>query len=306
MSDSTVNGGKPGIPNKTRRSHVVPKFYLKNFANQEGKLWVRDLKDGKLFQSTPEKIATIRDYYRGQEARHEDDLEEKLASIEGDAAPQFRKLIQGSTDIGPEMARFIAWMGARTAWVRRLFDDFNFKGYLLDNFEELCKIEREQAGRNLPFSFHSSTGDRIAVPLSLARPQLENSEWKLEMSKDQFLDLVRMQAYLFQTVHLPRFQWVRLGSPVGRRFITSDRPVSWDVLSQGWQDYPVAMKHPQMDLIFPVSPKVALMAGHDRAHMLGSSITAPEFNQRVAAKAEQFLYAQDRTDLLDASAETIQ
>jgi len=280
----------------------VPAFYLKNFANNAGKLWVCDLKEGKTFVSTAEKVATIRDYYSGESARHEDDLEQRLSEIESDAAIQMRRALGGEMNIGPELTRLIAWMAARTEWVRRLYAHYDFKRYLLENFAELCELEMQPTGRNLPFHFHSSSGERVILALNQSRAYLEDSNWTLKCSQDQFLDLVRMQAYLFQKMHFPRFRWVRLAVPEGRSFITSDRPVSWDVLGQGWADFPAALKHPKMDLIFSLGTEVALMAGHDEANMLSSVITPSEFNRRVAARADRFLFGQARAHLEEALA----
>lgn len=119
------NTGKP----TTRRCHFVPVFYLNHFVNiQTNKLWVRDLKEKKTFKASPRDVANLRDYYAGEKARHTDDLEQKLATIEGDAAAPLRALLNGGlespAELPPEVTRFIAWLAARSEWVRKLPNNY--------------------------------------------------------------------------------------------------------------------------------------------------------------------------------------
>lgn len=283
--------------NKTRRSHVIPAFYLRSFADQRGRIWSLDMKTLKLFPTTPEKVATVRDYYRGDHAKHEDDLEKRLATVESNAAPHLKALIAADVDLPPDFARFVAWMMARTDWVRRLHAHFDFKRYYRENFEEFCKIDDGRKGRPLPLKFHNGLNEVVSVPFKDSRKYLESLDWELELSQDEFLDMIRMQAYCFETIHFPRLEWVSIRPPAGKRFITSDRPGSWDVLARGWQDFPAALKHPDVDLIFPVSPHIVLMAGHSQTSMLRSYITTRDVNNRIALRADRFLYAQEEVDL---------
>jgi hypothetical protein len=282
---------------ETRKSHIVPAFYLRHFADSRGQLWCLDKKTRKIYASSPTKAATGRDFYRGETAVHEDDLEKRLAAIESAAAPHLRSLIDGKVNISPEVARFLAWMMARTGWLRELPGHYEIKEYLNENFEELSNADDGDKGRPLPFVFRNSSDDVVSVSFRHSRKYLESSDWKLEMTQDQFLDVVRLQAYLFQTIHFSRLKWVTVRPPDGQRFITSDRPATWDVMSFGWNSFPAVLKHPDVDLIFPVSPYVSLMGGHDQASMLGLSITPSEINSRISYRANRFLYAQEKADL---------
>jgi len=280
---------------ETRKAHIVPRFYLENFADHKQQLWTCDLKDRRIFKSNPRDAATYRDFYRGDQARHEDDLERKLSTIESDAAPHLKRFLHGSLEIGDELLRFIAWMAARTMWLKRLFAQFDFKEYLKENFEELCNVECDPKGRALPFDF-CSKGQIRQLQISQSKPYLEDPNWTIEMSQDQFLDMVRLQAYCFRTMHFPLLKWFSVQAPPGRRFITSDRPVSWDVLSNGWTDLPSVLKHPLVDLILPLSPEVLMMAGHDQASMNALQVTPDELNSRIAQRAERFLFARSEED----------
>ena len=40
----------------TKRQHYLPQFYLDNFTNSSGKLWVYDRLEGRIFASSPRDI----------------------------------------------------------------------------------------------------------------------------------------------------------------------------------------------------------------------------------------------------------
>jgi hypothetical protein len=117
--------------------------------------------------------------------------------------------------------------------------------------------------------------------------------------------MVRMQARLFQTKHFVNLHWVRLKPPSGRRFITSDRPVNWDIKDFGMHNVPYTLTLPEVDLLFPVGPQLALKAGHNQKEMLASTITPTTFNRRMRQRADRFIYAQHEEDLYDEKRDTV-
>ncbi len=48
---------------KSQRHHYLPQFYLKNFTDVKGLLWVFDRDAKEYRQQTPKNIAVQRDYY---------------------------------------------------------------------------------------------------------------------------------------------------------------------------------------------------------------------------------------------------
>jgi uncharacterized protein DUF4238 len=282
--------------NITRRSHVVPAFYLRNFVRQgSNKLWVRDLKTGNIHASTPTKAGTMRDYYRGAGARHEDDLESRLGGIESDAAPRLRHLFERA-EVMPELARFIPWLAARTEWVRRIYQH-GLGEFILANYGAL-KEKGGDGGRELPFLFvHTGTGEKRVVELERAPEYLRDNNWSLRIHQDQFLDCIRIQAHIFATDLFPRMKWIKLTAPSGYRFITADRPVFWDGLDEQFKDQPSALRHPDVKLIVPLSTSFALLAGHDLDLMFSRGISVGEVNRLAMRRAERFLYAADESDL---------
>jgi hypothetical protein len=91
-------------------------------------------------------------------------------------------------------------------------------------------------------------------------------------------------------------KWVRASVPYDHRFVTSDRPVSGDILGTGIGDYPAALRHPLAELTVPMTADFALVAGHDHSAILARTWTVEEINLRTAAAAERFIYGTTEQD----------
>jgi hypothetical protein len=75
-----------------RRHHYIPQFYLKNFENHNGKLFVLDMGKRRQWTSTPRDVACERDFYRVEMEGVDPNVIEKILSIiESEAA----KVISG-------------------------------------------------------------------------------------------------------------------------------------------------------------------------------------------------------------------
>jgi hypothetical protein len=79
-------------PSEARTQHYIPKFYLKGFTDQKGRLWVYE-KFKALRQSRPKDEAHKPDYYAHTERGQRDETAEQiLQRIESKAAPIVVKL----------------------------------------------------------------------------------------------------------------------------------------------------------------------------------------------------------------------
>lgn len=81
----------------TKRQHIVPRWYLKLFATNKGRIGVFDLVEQRRYFGHVENVAVINNFYDVQHPEVEVDVIEKmLASIEGAAAAPVRKLRSSS------------------------------------------------------------------------------------------------------------------------------------------------------------------------------------------------------------------
>jgi hypothetical protein len=83
-----VSGGRTMTP--PRLHHYVPQFYLRRFANADGKFWAWDKPRDRTFLATPKTIAAETDFYwlHAFERMGHDPLtmERQLSDLEGEAA----------------------------------------------------------------------------------------------------------------------------------------------------------------------------------------------------------------------------
>ena len=83
--------------NKVKHPHIVPKFYLKYFANARGKVYVFDKPNFKSFEVAPNKIAKIGGFYDIDEVEDIESkqfIEHKLGEVETETAPIYKSLIK--------------------------------------------------------------------------------------------------------------------------------------------------------------------------------------------------------------------
>ena len=281
---------------QVRRSHVIPKFYLKLFCEKESeRIWVGDIKIQKVYVANVSKVGVETDAYAAEAGEHEDDLEERLSRIESDAAPGLRAYGAEGADVTPELGRFIAWLAARTGWVRRWAEN-GLPNFLLTTDTQLLRdLDATDSPDERPFEFvNVETGHRERVPLPVAMERVSDPRWKLVITQDQSLDVIRLQAYIFQSDHFPKLKWTRA---CAFRFVTSDRPVSWDILHAGLHDTPAALRHPLAELIVPLRLDCALVAGHDHEAILSQLWTVPEINRRTTLTADRFIYGSRQQDV---------
>lgn len=79
----------------TKRQHYVPQFYLRNWCNNENKLWCYDAKIGKIYKTTPNDCCYIKYYYEigkiGDDYVLPNTREQDYQRIENEIAPIISK-----------------------------------------------------------------------------------------------------------------------------------------------------------------------------------------------------------------------
>ena len=242
----------------------------------------------KAYHAHVSDLGVVKDIYSANSDPHEDELEERLAEIEGNAAPKLRGFLAGDSEVEENLTRFISWLAARTMWLRRATQE-NLPTFIRTNKE----VFREIVGQEIRlFEFeHLRSGRRERLSLGEALSRIDDPSWQLQVTQDQHLDAIRMQAHLFQTQYFPTMNWLRARAPSGYSFITSDRPVCWDILDAGVGDSPAALRHPFAELTVPLDKHCALVAGHG---MHNRGWNTNEINERTCDGAERFIYGRSK------------
>lgn len=97
----------------TKKQHYLPQFYLYNFANNSGKLWVYDRLSGNIFSSSPRDIACENYLYetRWENANPElgefvlpNQIEKQFAEQEGEYSKLLKRIVEICTNPENEKA----------------------------------------------------------------------------------------------------------------------------------------------------------------------------------------------------------
>jgi hypothetical protein len=130
-----------------------------------------------------------------------------------------------------------------------------------------------------------NTGDRREVLSEDEFDALRRLGWRWIIRRNDHLEMLHLQAWYFQVRHFPRLSWVRLQPPDGEHFITSDRGVTW--LADGYADTPpAALRHPTVQVVAPLTRKIALVGRHSTAALC---VTPREVNRFIAFAASGWI-----------------
>ncbi len=88
---------------KKRRNHFVPRMLLKNFTDEDGKLYFFDkrFEEKRILKTTPDALYRECDLYvvRNEDGNRDDSAEDRFAEFERKVAPVFDKIITAVRDV---------------------------------------------------------------------------------------------------------------------------------------------------------------------------------------------------------------
>ena len=84
--------------NRPKRQHYLPRFLIKNFLTQDGRIWVGDREEGSVFCTGPDRVFVDSEQYTaygfGPDAEEKDyDYEEAISRLESEAAPVVAEIV---------------------------------------------------------------------------------------------------------------------------------------------------------------------------------------------------------------------
>ncbi|MGB6484023.1 MAG: DUF4238 domain-containing protein [Candidatus Acidiferrales bacterium] len=283
------------------RAHTVPKFYLGGFLAPESEhtrdpfVWLGSVNTTAIKRRSPKNISIARGLYDGPGGLSQPNstVEDHLAKIESEASLAISKFaatrVGEARSLPPEITRFLAWQAARTPrwmeleqyWVNDPPFDDNARpleapppGFekIRDRLRTLCLEE-------------PGTGIRVDVKTKGEFDAYRKRGWKWVLNRDDYLEMLHVQAWYFQVRHFPRLSWVRLQPPDGEFFITSDRGVAW--LVDGLADTPpAALRHWTAQVVAPLTRTVALVGRHITGAL---NVTPREVNRLTSCLASDWI-----------------
>lgn len=220
--------------------HFVPQFYLRQWCDRDGYLWVvPTASDRKPFKSTPKAVAAANGLYDSAGTPFADfDYEGELAKIEGLYARIWPDVFDGIGDpqTKEHLSRFLALMLVRNPRQKDRLAKLN----------HLCgMIASEATGPEVLFI--DAAGSRSTIKVSELQRAATNSDQVLH---EGFLNVLRGTL----KTHAEAIAGRRWGVIVADQpiFVTSDNPV---VLRRGECTLPAyGLRTPGTEITFPISP----------------------------------------------------
>jgi hypothetical protein len=249
---STVN-------NNPVRQHYIPKFYLKGFADEDGKIHLFDRARKSFRATSPDDLSVIKDYYTvlaNGVKRY--DVEKKLSDIESAAKPVLDKLVQCTPLTTEELNHlhyFLAVQSLRGPGFRDAAEQMEshlIKRVADEIFANPARAEASmrQAGQDVGDAW---TPERMAAMYKKYRDRLT-----VEVDPHRSLDLMINTAdHLFNALRrLSKLVVVK--APKDVLYITTDIPI---MSHNGGCYYPGATVLGMKDtmLSFPVNRKTLLV-----------------------------------------------
>lgn len=237
---------------RTKRQHVVPRFYLRHFTQPDGELWTHDCVTGTARRSTPEKTAYETNIYSptGEDGARIDLIEDTLATIESQAAsiyPELLALKPLDAVAKLDFAAFLATMFARSPAQLRQFAQTMGQMALWGGRHEMERDFREKEAR----------GEVSAVDRAIQEILHDNEMFTMDVDRRAGL-LAFQQAEGLMNL-MSQMNWSYEISD-NQQLVTSDNPVFW-VKGGGSPEppgYGFGLGNPYTVIPFPLSPGVIL------------------------------------------------
>lgn len=287
-----------------KKHHRVPKSYLAQFTDCDGKLWVYDPGSGGPRSSLPVNEAVETDLYTvvSRDGTRDTRIETALAALESGGVPVLKAIATGTRVVSElsdadrlSFAALVASVYLRSDTLRQHFADF--EGRVLTRATELMishdgaweTFARRQAEAGKPVSQEqrAKTREFMADP----------SRYELHMRKDGTMTPLATLDTVSDLMF--RMNWTLIHAAPGETLVVSDNPVTLVIAN----DRPAFMRgglgSRDAEVTLPLSPSVALLM-HWRPELTKSiqadRETTRHLNRMRAGFAERCIYADRRSD----------
>lgn len=281
---------------KTRRHHFVPRFLLAGFTNDDGVLFVHDLRRRRRpWPVKPEGAASERDFYRVNVPGERPSLaEEALSKMESAAAPLIRRVIEEQAlPSGVEretLLWFVALLAVRVPKQRAQVSRF---------VTDLMKLKLE-AILSSPdrYAAHDERLRKAGKDVAgLSREELREAlrDPAITMDVDQTWSVGQMfEAVKTLAPAVVARQWCVLTARIGApNFICSDHPVSLLLRRRTPGLRPLGWAMPDTFAFVPLSKRVGLygLLGVNVPECLPVTAMVAEMNTATLATADKYVYS---------------
>lgn len=283
-----------------KRHHYVPQFYQKGFTNTEGRFYVHDRSEQKVFLTTPHYVCVQRDLYafdKGSSTcrKFESDI---LADTDGMAAEVFQclkpsmKLTVGQI---ATLAYFIGFQSCRLPSFERMVTQFS-EGVFNNNLR-ITYQNTERATKEMN-RYTKATGEVLPYTPEEIVKAVEENQIKISATKVPFLDAM-IENSVPAAKYLLFTRWTFLVAPQSSRFILCDDPFVI-VPPEGHNYSSVAPGLPGVIVYFPLNESLCLLFQEGNFGYSFKKIDSQRvrtINNNIASHSERFTMGSNEVQL---------
>jgi hypothetical protein len=298
------------VPNPTERQHVVPKFYLKRFADQRLQLQALDLEHQRFGKPRHYKAMGFLKYFYAAKSGVPDELSQHveawLQQTESAVAPALQPIVDKILGLKPisEDDRYALSVFMSLLWLRSPAMRAQLNRMEEDMTKQLMRLYPTERLEHLS----KKTGEKLsAEDQGKLREMIETGSYHVEFNNTHHLR--------FMTENLgfggPGFanmffamKWKAYIATGKRRFITTDSPVVEWWLPRKFFYGPSFLERTKY---FALTPEILLELSYPRGSKKlkretlfeADDDTVMMFNMFLASRARAYAYSGDRTILAD-------
>lgn len=280
-----------------RLQHYVPQLLLRRFAGLDGKLWAYDTEGRKAFSAKPTGLAAEGYFYGGtttHATKQSNEIEHWLSvAIEGPGAAAL-EIIQKKGQLSTEQAHafflFVAAQMQRTpASLQRASD--GFAPSFQETAERMAKYHPEFRKNVIAEVKASGASDEELTQFIRI---LDEAKFTTTPTRE-FTIWISFDVMFLVAGELAKMKWTFLDvHPTDGDLIIGDHPVTLeDVGPKGTARAPLGVKNPNIEIVMPLSPRMAAIAHWDGPISYGQLAPgmADMLNERTMRNAHRFVFA---------------
>lgn len=281
--------------NEPKRHHYLPKFYLKNFCENDF-LWVYDRYNNKYRQQTPINTAVKKKYYTatGIDGIPHNEVETVLANIESKAKHIIEKIDRKkSIDLEEKciLAIFIAFLYVRVPEFEMEINELTEK-FLKRNNKLAIPNEKEA---EIIIKQFANTKDQENLSPKKMLDFVRNENYRIKFSREHSLSLMYSLASELPLIFI-QMDWQFWYSSKNSLFITSDNPL---VVARP-QNYngPYGIGTKGAKKLVPLNQKVCLVMCDKGESVINRQVSSKDvrsINGLIALECNRFLISKDKS-----------
>lgn len=260
-------------------NHYIPKKYLRHFSDNEGKIWVYDKQEGKIFRPGVRVIANEIGMYSEKVEKDLNNLVEIPTHRVFEKIHSRRPL---STEDRHSLAKYMVVLWKRVPAARERF---------LKSFSVVADNYKQQITADIAAYIKVDPSSQYDLESFLVKAKAYVEILKADPPPDFWYKGFNLSEFAVSEEATLSMHWVFLCSEK-HQFLTSDNPIFF-FANEG-------LGRPQSELTFPISSSVALWVTRQPGRKVGYVMSTPkevrEINRRTAFNSTRFVFSKKNED----------